>query len=505
MRQILLGLILCSCWHISIVQAETLSLHQALTLGMQQNFDMRIASLDVERAEAGVLGEQGSFDVTAELGLGVSRSELPADSTLTPDDSVFTKTASADAALSKKFATGMQTRLSLNGESSNADAFADRLDPAYRTYLLLDFTQPLLKDMGIKINTTHLQIARTHRQQAALGYLAEAQQLVAQIELAYFNLAQAEAEYRYATLAHELAKELLKGNQRKLDAGLVAETEVNEARSAVAGREENMLMAEQQVDLARNGLRELIDHGEAQLPENLQAELPEIKPEQIPDLEQSLATGFAQRPELQQAKLELDVRKIALIYADNQLLPRLDLEASLGVNGLAGDDDGKVSRYSGGWRDSAGRAFAQDGHSWYAGLRFSLPLQNRIARSQYRDAAAQDKQSLYRLRRVEVSVEMAIRSAHSSLALGQERLAVARRYAALAETTLNQETKRLKEGLSDTFRVLTFQNSLVTAKLREVAANMDYYRAQSGLALATGTNLENYDILAVLPHEGATP
>ena len=206
---------------------------------------------------------------------------------------------------------------------------------------------------------------------------------------------------------------------------------------------------------------------------------------------------------MKQARLEIDTRKIALVYADNQRLPRLDLEASLGLNGLSGDGDN--TRYDGEWQDSARRAFEQDGSSWYAGLRFSVPLQNRVAKAQYRDAAAQDKQSLYRLRRVEVSTEKVISSAHAVLNLGEKRLEVAQRYAALAQTTLDQETRRLQEGLSDTFRVLTFQNALIAARVREVAAKTDYYRAQAVLHQAMGTNLERYNIVAALPHEGAMP
>jgi len=109
------------------------------------------------------------------------------------------------------------------------------------------------------------------------------------------------------------------------------------------------------------------------------------------------------------------------------------------------------------------------------------------------------------LRRAEVSAETVIRSAHAVLDLGEERLVVAKRYAALAQTTLDQETRRLQEGLSNTFRVLTFQNSLVEAKIREVSAKTDYYRAQTRLYLAMGTNLERYNIVAALPHEGVTP
>jgi len=505
MRQLLIGLLLWGCWQAPLARAETLSLQQALVLGMQHNFDLRIASLDVARADAGILGEEGRFDVTAELGLGVSRSETPAASALLADDVLTAEEARAEAALSKQFASGLQTRLSLSGVRSDFDTLADRLDPAYRTLLVLDFSQPLLKDLGTEINTANLQIAKRRQQQAALGYLDQAQQLAAEIERAYLSLAQADQEYRYATLARDLARELLDGNQRKFQAGLVPVSEVNEASSAMAGREENMLLVQQQVTLARNRLLELIDHGEAQLPADWQAELPDAQPLPSADLAEALQTGFKQRPDLQQARLDIAVRKIALVYADNQRLPRLDLEASLGVNGLAGDAGDSASRYDGAWQDSASRALEQDGSTWYAGLRFNMPLQNRAAKAQYLDAAAQDKQSLYRLRRVEVSAETAIRSAHALLELGRERLEVAHRYATLAQATLDQENRRLQEGLSNTFRVLTFQNALVTARTREVAAQTDYYRAEVALQQAMGTNLERYNIVAAMPHEGALP
>ncbi len=505
MRPLLLTLILCTSCLVFSAQAETLSLRQALVLGMEHNFDLRISSLDVERADAGILGEEGSFDVTAELGLGVSGSDTPAASALMTDDVITADEARAEAALSKKFVTGLQTRLSLNGARSDVDALTDRLDPAYRTTLMLDFTQPLLKDMGTDINTAHLQIARTRKQQAALGYLLQAQQLAAEIEGAYLFLAQADEDYRYAILARDLAKELLDGNQRKFEAGLIPVTEISEAQAAMAGREEGMLLVQQQVTIARSQLLELIDHGEARLPVSWQAELPDLRPSPTVELEEALETGFKQRPDLQRARLDIEVRKIALVYADNQLLPRLDLEASLGINGLSGDDAGSGSRYDGDWHNSVNSAFDQDGTSWSAGLRFSMPLQNRTAKAQYLNAAAQDKQSLYRLRSAEVSAETEIRAAHALLGLGSERLQVAHRYANLAQTTLDQETRRLQEGLSNTFRVLTFQNALVTARTREVAAQTDYHRAEVALYQAMGTNLERYNIIAALPHEGVLP
>ncbi len=487
-------------WGLSIAQAETLSLREALIHGLSESFDLEIANLDVERARAGIVGEEGRFDITAELAVSASRNELPTDSAGLSTDTLTTEESQAEAALSKQFSTGLQTRLSVTGTRSDADSLADQLDPAYRSALVLDLTQPLLKDIGIDINTASLQIARTRQQQAAYGYLANAQQLAAEIEKAYLALAQAEADYRYAVLARDLAQELLEGNQRKLEAGLIPITEVNEARTAVASREEGMLLSQQRIAITRNRLVELINQREDRLPVDFETTLPTAKPLSGLSLAEALETGMKQRPDLQQARLELEARKVALVYADNQLLPRLDLEASLGLNGLSGKGD-NTSPYEGDWQD----AFASDGDSWYAGLRFSMPLQNRVAKAQYRDAEAQDRQALYRLRRTEIAAETAIRTAHKTLELGQKRLEVARRTSALAQTTLDQETRRLQEGLSDTFRLLIIQNSLVTAKVSEVAALTDYQQAWANLYQATGENLKHYDIVAALPHQGAMP
>ncbi len=134
-----------------------------------------------------------------------------------------------------------------------------------------------------------------------------------------------------------------------------------------------------------------------------------------------------------------------------------------------------------------------------------MPLQNRAARAGHASATAAQRQTLYRLQRLETAAEAAIRSAHATFELGKQRLEVARRYAELAATTLEQENRRLAEGLSDTFRVLNYQNALVAARLREVAARIDYHTALNRLYRAMGANLERYAIVAALPPEGAQP
>lgn len=489
----------------ALAGAETLSLRQAVVLGLEHNYALRAAALDQERADAGVVGAQGRFDIVAELAAGAGGSETPIASSGSPDDQVSASIVKAEAALSKRFTSGFAARLGLETLRNDADALADRLDPAYRTSLVLDLSQPLLKDRGAAVNTADLRVAQTRRSQAALGYLTQAQQLAADIERSYLNLAQAHEDSRSARLARDLAQELLAGNQRKLEAGLIPVSEVNEAATAVAGREEEILLAEQHQALARNQLLALIDQGEAKLPALWQAALPEPEADPPPHLEEVLATGLALRPDLQQARLEINARKIALVYAENQRLPRLDLEASLGINGLSGTTGAGGDPYGGGWQDTLGRAIDRDGSTWYAGLRFSVPLQNRVAQAGWRDALAQEQQALFRLYNSENAAEAAIRTAHETLELGRTRMEIARRYVDLARTTLDQENRRLLEGLSDTFRVLAFQNALMTARQRQVAALADYQRSLAALHQAAGTSLVRFDIIAVLPHEGEKP
>ncbi|PLY04275.1 MAG: hypothetical protein C0624_05900, partial [Desulfuromonas sp.] len=82
---------------------------------------------------------------------------------------------------------------------------------------------------------------------------------------------------------------------------------------------------------------------------------------------------------------------------------------------------------------------------------------------------------------------------------------VATRAAELAAITLEQESRRLTEGLSDTFRVLSYQDALVAARIREVAARIDYQQALNALYQVMGNSLERYEIAAALPREGARP
>ena len=77
-----------------------------------------------------------------------------------------------------------------------------------------------------------------------------------------------------------------------------------------------------------------------------------------------------------------------------------------------------------------------------------------------------------------------------------ERFAIAERLQALADITLQQENRRLAEGLSDTFRVLTFQGNLIDARIERLSALIEYNKSLARYHQSVGTNLVRHGIVA---------
>ncbi|NOQ50830.1 MAG: hypothetical protein GQ578_01235, partial [Desulfuromonadaceae bacterium] len=75
-----------------------------------------------------------------------------------------------------------------------------------------------------------------------------------------------------------------------------------------------------------------------------------------------------------------------------------------------------------------------------------------------------------------------------------EQVKIAEEFERLAEISLNQEQRRLDEGLSDTFRLLSFQDKMVNAKIGRVDALVQYYGSIAQMNFYRGIILEQHQI-----------
>ena len=137
----------------------------------------------------------------------------------------------------------------------------------------------------------------------------------------------------------ELADSLLRNAEAKLQVGLFAPVAVIEARAEKARREEQSIVAKNNLDVAKAGLSLLLNSnpGGGFLPRRVEAiDAPAFEETPL-DRQKSLEQAMLQRPELQSTALNIRNRELQLRFAENQLLPRLDFRVGAGLTGIAGD------------------------------------------------------------------------------------------------------------------------------------------------------------------------
>lgn len=389
--------------------------------------------------------------------------------------------------------------MSLHSEWSADNDPGYDLDPRYRTALLIDLTQPLLRGLGVSVNTTRLQVSRNQQQQVALEYLLKAQHLILQLEVMTRQLGAKTEIIRLSQTALDLADELYLANQNRFIAGVIPVTEVQEAETALAARQLSLSLAIQDRDVLQEELNRQLNH-------RLSSDFDPgclidfdlgTKIIELPDFDQLFVSAQQQRLELKISDYAVQSSSLQLEYSHNQLKPRLDLNLQVGINGLSGHERTSVTvnQYSGNWMDSLGSMSETDGYQWRAGLEFSLPIGHRAAKSRHRQSALLLKQNHYRQKDLLAMIKAELLQQQINIVSTREQMVITDRLEVLAEKSFQQEQRRLNEGLSDTFRMIFFQQKMIAAKIDRINAITRYHLALAQMEFSTGTIFERHNII----------
>ena len=488
----------------NLEQLPVMTLKEALARGIKNNLDVKVSQSDLFIAGQNVELNKAPFDPTVDASVYSSKDQTPTYASSYSIETADSEKSALSTGISEKTPFGLKGRISASTSTTSNNTTASDLDPEYRTALVLDLTQPLLKDFGVSANTSDLMVSENQKEQARLQLTAKISDTVASIEKTYYELDRAIQNLEFRMESKALALTLLTGNQKKFESGVVPISEVQSAETIVASRDEQVLAALQQAEVISHQLKDLLNISRD---DPLYGKLIMTQPvnpmdEKYPDMETALATALKNRPELMQQQLEIENKEIKMVYYKNQQLPRVDLTGTFGVNGLSGDSRRAAadlsgtnpSDYDGGYFDSWSGMAQADGYAWKVGVNFRYPLGNRLAKARLAMTEEGKKQAVYRYKRVESRFETDVKNAMVNVKRSQERVAVAKRFEALAAVSLEQEMKKLGEGLSDTFRIVNYQASLIEAKIRKAAAMTDFSKGLSDLYHSMGTLLEKHNI-----------
>jgi outer membrane protein len=194
-------------------------------------------------------------------------------------------------------------------------------------------------------------------------------------------------------------------------------------------------------------------------------------------------TALDQRAEYRTAVLEAEKQNIILKYSRNQLLPRLDLQATLSWNGL---DDQYTSAYE--------RVGERQGYDAQVGIQFSIPLGNLQARANRDASVHRCQQALYNIRRTELQISTELDTVLARIRAAKAKMQSARESTRLGEQLVETAQKRLREGVGSASDLLRSRTLLADARSRQLAAHAEYNQTSTQLYLVTGSLLEQYDI-----------
>jgi outer membrane protein TolC len=474
------------------IEPIPLSLRECIALALKRNFDIIIEQFNPLVRAADVMNEQAEFDPAVFAGYRYSGGKEQLDDNPArwpPDRGAKVRISTPLAGVEQRFQTGTRLSLQLSQEhirSNETNSTSRFIEPSNELRTTLTFTQPLLRNLGLDVNRARIRIAQTNQQISESQLQDRAISVVSRVQAFYWDLVFRIQELEVRRLSLKLAQDLLDQTRIQVAVGTLPQISILEAEAGVAAREEAVIVAESDIRTVQDRLKELLSLFDT--PQNRAAPLiptdaPIFAIEEI-DLVKSLEMAFDHRPDYRQAKLEIEARTLNQGFTRNQLLPTLDLQGRVGINGLETELGDAFNRFTSG-----------DFVQYQVGFAFKYPLGNQAAKSRFTRARLEVEQARALLERAEQRILVEVREATRDVETNIKRVSVTRGARELAHKKLEAEEKKLAVGLSSVREILRFQDDLSREQSREIRSLTDYNISLANLDRAKGITLDRLNII----------
>ncbi len=452
------------------VAGESLPLSDAVGAALEQSTEVRVAEADLAAAIGALKREKGSFDPELFAALSRSSSEAPTASFFAGAEVLEQQTTQANggARVLLPIGTRIEALISTNSLESNSSFVG--LDPEKNATTSLTVRQPLLKGFGPA--TSGRKDSADQGAAAALARYEDARAaLRAEVESTYWTLYAAERDLAAQIVIQDRARLLMEETDLRAKAGLVARGAVANSSAFLAESDQGLLDREEAVATISDRLATLM----GRRPSNAQGrfhahDAPPSEPPTI-SVEDLLLRALADNRSVAAAERDLDAARARARAAKWNALPQLDVFASVGGYGLAGEPrDSTAAALRGGTGDAISDAFARDYPNWSAGVEVSLPIGLRAGRGERDRATAEMRAAEQRALGVRRQVEENVRTSWRELTTSSRRLDAAQRGVDASLEQVRLALIQYRNGATTAFEVVNLGADLVTAQQRYSAA-----------------------------------
>ena len=449
-----------------------ITVEDAICLSLENNRSLAVERLNPSIQRTAEQQQLAAFDPVLSGGITHDRSRLTR-----PPTTQVSEGMDAEAGVRTYLPTG--TTLDLKGTTAMSEGAVHDPD-SWTSRAELTATQALLRGAGLGVNLASVRQARLDTIISQYELRGFAQDLVAQVEQTYWDCVLAQRQIEIVTSSLAVAQQQYEETRERIKLEKLAEVELAAAEAEVALRREELINANSALETTRLKLWRLVNPRSA-YPEKAQVQLttlPVIPESLLEDVALHVELAMRMRPDLNQARLQIQKNDIELVRTRNGLLPKLDVFITLGGTGYS---------------TSFGRSTHHLGDRNYdvlIGLSGEYPLLNRDARAQHQRAKVSREQSGLALDNLVQLAEVDVRGAYIELKRAQEQVRATAATRRLQEVKLTAETEKFRVGKSTSLLVAATQRDLLSSQLSEVEAVVTHLKALVELRRLEGSLLD---------------
>jgi outer membrane protein len=494
-----------------------LSLQDAIAIALENNLDVELqrigygfAETDIRRARAGALPRGVTFSVRegpksagssgadilapllgpgAETNISIAgQTQLSAGSPLPSLDPVFSSklfrnhatalqvnsfqsgttalisdTNTWNFSLQKGFLLGGNLSASFDNNHQSVNSPRYDLSAFNTTSFGITYTQPLLRGFGTALNSRFIRIAVNNRRQSGLTFQQQVISTTAAVIRLYWDLVGLNGEAEARRQALQRAEKLLHDTQEQVEVGTRAPIEAVRARAEVARSRRDLIAAESLVRQQETLVKDYLSHKMAGDPQLAGIRIVPTDPlridrkESIPDAQTLAEKALEVRPDIAEARVQIENTNLALTGSKNALKPSLDLIVSARDNGMAGEINPRIlpgasphnpdSILVGGYGSALSQLFRRNFPDYGIGVQLTIPLGNQAAKADYARDNLVLRQQEVRMLQLQKQVHVEIQNARIALEQARAALESAEQEREFQEQAFAAEEEKLTVGL----------------------------------------------------------
>lgn len=485
-----------------------LSIKSYLDLVMANNTDIAIQKVVVDINRNAITRAFSVFDPFAVARFNSTRTQTPSSNLLVGAQTLNQLNQPLSLTYQQILPTGAQYFVNFGSNKISSNSAFSTYNPQLNASLNFSASQPLLRGRGGYITRMPISIARSRLRASEYNLEDQVIQLVSAAENVYWDAVGARENLRVQEESLKLADTALQRAKKELELGAISPLEIYQPEANYANAEIFVTQARYRLQQAEDALRKQIG---ADLDPKIRdyplvlTEPVNPPPENLAlDKEATVQRALAMRPDLKNARQNLDVDELNLRAANNALLPDLSLTAQYGSSGLGGvfyprtnllNPGAAVLPIYGGIGDALAGVFGFGYPVYGFGLTLRLPIKDRKAVADVADAVVNRRLDALHERSVEQSIRLQVLNVISQVENSRASVQLARVARDLAQKRVEADQKRYELGTTTLFFVLASQGDYTQAENNLVTQTINYRRNLISLLQRTGQLLEERGIV----------